>query len=287
MRHIDDEEQGAPYSDSRRKYARMSNEELDRLFYLKEIRCTLYQTLQQAYKNPWAMQQGELLNAKSRQRAEWLFATHMLTSYGQSIPQIEHLLESVPSSMQADELKDKREEMILKLAGTKAGNHWMKCIAEQNGWSYVAQYLCGEGSQISAEEMDNLLLAIDQISIMHDLLRGRGREYGLAFQSNNAESVEQIKQYCRHPEKAGKILRELHRFIDGRKNARTASMPVRAMMELRILTDRLPWEFYSKEFNFEGNNKSSYNDYTNKEKDNPFVDNNLYRTIVESFEDLK
>jgi hypothetical protein len=122
---------------------------------------------------------------------------------------------------------------------------------------------------------------------MHDLLRGRGRDYGLDYQSNSAESEQYIKQFCKDPAKASKILRELHRFIDGRNNAQKASMPVRAMMELKILTERLPWDFYSKEFSFESNNKSSYNDYTNCEKDNPFRDNKLYQTIELSYEDLK
>lgn len=287
MRSFDEEEQGAPYSGARRKYAQMSDEEIDRLFYLKPIRSTLYQLLQEAYKSPWINQEKELLNAKSHQRAEWLFATHLLTSYGQSLPQIAHLLQSVPVSMQTDELKDKREELILQLAGTTTGKHWMKCIAEKDGWRYVAQYLCGEGSKITGEEMSELLLTIDQISIMHDLLRGRGRDYGLDYQSNSAESEQYIKQFCKDPSKASKILRELHRFIDGRNNAQKASMPVRAMMELNILTERLPWDFYSKEFSFESNNKSSYNDYTNCEKDNPFRDNKLYQTIEQSYEDLK
>lgn len=287
MRSFEEEEQRAPYSAARRKYAQMSDEEIDRLFYLRPIRSTLYQLLQEASKSPWINQEKELLNAKSQQRAEWLFATHLLTSFGQSLPLIDHLLQSVPASMQADELKEKRQELILQLAGTPTGQHWMKCIAEKDGWRYVAQYLCGEGSQITGEEMSELLLTIDQISIMHDLLRGRGHQYGLDFQSNCAESEQYIKQFCKDPAKASKILRELHRFIDGRNNAQKASMPVRAMMELNILIERLPWEFYSKEFSFESNSKSSYNDYTNSEKPNPFKDNQLYRTIEQSYEDLK
>ena len=287
MRHIDDEELGAPYSGPRRKYAQMSDEEMDKLFYLNAIRSKLFDTMKQVYTATWQVNESTLLYANGDQRAKWMFASKMLGVYGQSIPQVKHLLNSVRPEMQEEELKDKRVELIMKLVSTKIGQHWMNTFDQEDGWKYVAQNLYGEANQLRSEEVDSFLLTIDQISIINDLLQGRGSKDRLGYNTNNAKSVEVIKHHCNkeYVDKAAKILVELHRYIDKAQKAKAASMPIRVLLDLKILRERLPWSFIKQEFGAQ-NNESSYNDYTNVYSPNihPYKGDKNYNLMMSDFE---
>ena len=288
MRDIDDEELGAPYSGPRRKYAQMSDEEMDKLFYLNAIRSKLFDTMKQVYTATWQVNESTLLYADGNQRAQWMFASKMLSVYGQSIPQVKHLLNSVRPEMQEQELIDKRVDLIMKLVGTKIGQHWMSNFDQEDGWKYVAQNLYGEANQLRADEVDSFLLTIDQISIINDLLRGRGSKYRLGYNTNNAKSVETIKHHCNkeYVDKAAKILVELHRYVDKAKKPKGASLPVRVLLDLKILRERLPWTFIKQEFGDQNNNESSYNEYTNIDSTDlhPYKGDSNYTLIKGDFE---
>ena len=275
----------APYTSSRREFTKLTDKEIDQLFYLTPIYEALFESIRSMGNQSWLTTEHTFLEADSNERAEWLFASRMLASHGASRPQVDYLLRSVPPTLQLDELKEKRNELIMRLVGTEAGKHWMKCIKTKAGWSYVARFLFGGNSKLTNDDVDSFLLTLDQIAMMHDMIMGRGKKYGFDFKPTNDENVEAIKQYCHNSDKAQKILQRLHLYIDKMKNPKGASRPVRAMMEAGVLTDRLPWELYEKEFGSDNNNKSSYNDYTNPDKPCPF-DDRLYLDMVKEFKEL-
>ena len=266
MRDRYEEDYEAPYSPSARHYANLSKQEMDKLFYLNSIRSTLFEIMKQVYSNTWQENESTLLYADGNQRAQWMFASKMLSVYGQSIPQVKHLLNSVRPEMQEEELKDKRVELIMKLVRTKIGQHWMNTFDQDDGWKYVAQNLYGEANQLRSEEVDSFLLTIDQISIINDLLQGRGSKYRLGYNTNNAKSVEVIKHHCNkeYVDKAAKILVELH----------------------KILRERLPWSFIKQEFGSDNNSDSSYNDYTNVYSPDihPYKGDKNYNLMMSDFE---
>ena len=275
MRDRYEEDYEAPYSPSARHYANLSKQEMDKLFYLNSIRSTLFEIMKQVYSSTWQENESTLLYADGNQRAQWMFASKMLSVYGQSIPQVKHLLNSVRPEMQEEELKDKRVELIMKLVRTKIGQHWMNTFDQEDGWKYVAQNLYGEANQLRSEEVDSFLLTIDQISIINDLLQGRGSKYRLGYNTNNAKSVEVIKHHCNkeYVDKAAKILVELHRYIDKAQKA-------------KILRERLPWSFIKQEFGSDNNSDSSYNDYTNVYSPDihPYKGDKNYNLMMSDFE---
>ena len=288
MRDRYEEDYEAPYSPSARHYANLSDQEMDKLFYLNSIRSKLFEIMKQVYSSTWQANESTLLYADGNQRAKWMFASKMLSVYGQSIPQVKHLLNSVRPEMQEDELRDKRVELIMKLVRTKIGQHWMNTFDQDDGWEYVAQNLYGEANQLRSEEVDSFLLTIDQISIINDLLQGRGSKYRLGYNTNNAKSVEVIKHHCNkeYVDKAAKILVELHRYIDKARKAKAASMPIRVLLDLKILRERLPWSFIKQEFGSDNNSDSSYNDYTNVYSPDihPYKGDKNYNLMMSDFE---
>ena len=275
----------APYTSSRREFTKLTDKEIDQLFYLTPIYEALFDSIRSMGTQSWHLTEQNVLDADSNERAEWLLASRMLASHGASRPQISYLLSSVPPTLQLDELKEKRNELIMRLVGTEAGKHWVKCIKTDTGWSYVARFLFGGNSRLSNDDVDSFLLALDQIAIMHDLIMGRGKKYGFDFKPTKDENLEAIRQYCHTKDNANKILQMLHLYIDRVKGPKGASRPVRAMMEAGVLKERLPWELYEKEFGSDNNNKSSYNDYTNPDKPCPF-DDSLYLDMVNEFKEL-
>ena len=264
MRDRYEEDYEAPYSPSARHYANLSDQEMDKLFYLNSIRSKLFEIMKQVYSSTWQANESTLLYANGDQRAKWMFASKMLGVYGQSIPQVKHLLNSVRPEMQEEELKDKRVELIMKLVSTKIGQHWMNTFDQDDGWEYVAQNLYGEANQLRSEEVDSFLLTIDQISIINDLLQGRGSKYRLGYNTNNAKSVEVIKHHC---------------------NKEYVAMPIRVLLDLKILRERLPWSFIKQEFGAQ-NNESSYNDYTNVYSPDmhPYKGDKNYNLMMSDFE---
>jgi hypothetical protein len=63
-------------------------------------------------------------------------------------------------------------------------------------------------------------------------------------------------------------------------------MPVRAMMAVGVLTERIPWSIYKQEFGEENNNKNSYNDYTNTDNPDSFKGEEFYESIKKEFKEL-
>lgn len=277
-------EEQAPHTTSRLEYANKSDKEIDQLFYLPPFYRALIISVRELASKTWELAEDVFINNDDK-RTEWLFASRALAFHGASIPKVRHLLKSVPPDMQLDTLKKKRMELITRLAGTEAGKHWMDCIRQPEGWVYAARFMCSPQSSLSAGDFDEFLLSLDQIAIIHDLIMGRGKKYGLDFRVQKNDNVEAVKQYCRKPEQASKILRLLHMYIDKAKKAKGASEPVRAAMDAGALIKRLPWELYEKEFGKDINNETSYNDYTNPDKKHQF-DDALYPLMVKDFKEL-
>lgn len=277
------EQDEAPYTSSRKSFAQLSDSELEQLFNLAPVRSLVHRYLQEESKNSWAVQESEFLHADSNKRTQWLFATHLLASYGMSIPQVAHQLKSVPPSLQLDVLTQKRSELITRFAGTEAGRHWMMCMKLADGWKYMAQYTDGDSSRLNLQEVENFLMMLDHIAIIHDLIKGRGRKYGLNFKAVNSESAEAFKQYCKHPEKAQLILDLLHQYIDGKDSPKRSSRPLRAALDADIFFECPPFTFINKEFGELCKiDKSSYYAYVDKQKECPY-DDELYHELVETF----
>lgn len=276
----------APYSSSRLKFTDLTDVEREKLFYLYPICQTVYDSMRKAGTEPWSSQEEDFLNADSNRRAEWLFGSRLLASYGSSIPQIRHLLDSTPPSLLLDELTERRDELIMRLAGTNAGQHWMKCMKMAGGWSYIARFVCGAESRLASDEVDSFFMTLDQIAIMHDLIKGRGKKYGFDFKPMNEESIEAFKGYCNSSKNAKAILELLHQKIDSKDTPKRSSRPIRAAIEAEAI-DRPPYDWFEKEFgDYCTNNKSSYNEYTNPSKD-PYNEDPLYNELVEAFRKFK
>ena len=275
----------APYTSSRKEFAELSDNDIEDYFNLSPLQETIYNSIRLKAEQPWEQQEMAFLDADANARAEWLFASRMLAMYGQSRPQIKFLLETTPPDLQLSELTSKRKELIMRLAGTVSGKQWFKCIKLKDGCKYIARFIYGAQSRLSQEDTDNFLLTLDQIGIIHDMIKGRGRKYRLGFEVVNTENVEAIKKYCKNPDKAQLIVTRLHRYIDKTKGAQGSSKVVRAMMDAGALKTRIPWEVYVKEFGNKNNNKSSYNEYTNPEQPSQFTDE-LYKEMVKEFKEF-
>ena len=277
----------APYTSARRDFAQLTDGEKERLFHLPAICQTVFLYLRQMAQTPWSVQETAFLDASSSQRAEWLFANRLLASYGSMKQHIQYTLDSTPPNLQLDELKEQLTALILQFAGTMAGKKWITHMkADRENWIYTARFMFSEASKLSTADHDEFFDALNKIALIHDLIKGRGRKYGINFRPTSDESVERIKQYCHSPQKAREILERLHKNIDRCKGAKYASMPVRAMMAVGVLTERLPWSLYEQEFGEENNNKNSYNDYTNADKEDPFKGEELYESMKKEFKEL-
>ena len=284
MRSFDEE---APHSTARKEFVNLSDSELNQTFDLTAIRSEVYGLIHNEGNKPWIIKERELLDANSDTRAEWIFATRLLASYGTSIPQVEHLLKTVPPPLILQMLSKKRADLINQFAGTEAGQHWMMCMKEQDGWKYVAQYAYGASGIQDSGLLDRFMLMLDQIAIIHDVINGRGRKYGFDLDIVSTESINATKQYCKHPENAHLILQLLHKRIDGQDTPKRSSRPIRAALASGAFCERPSYTWFDNEFgNSCKNDSSSYYSYTDMEKSNPYEDN-LYDEILNEFKTIK
>ena len=277
----------APFTQSRREFVTLTDSEHEQLFNLTPVRNEIHQFMCEESKKTWAIQEKEFLDRESDLRAQLLFSTQLLASYGISLPQVEHLLKSVPPPMQLEVLTQKRSELINKFAGTSAGKHWMMCMKMKGGWKYVAQYADGNDSRLNLAETEAFLLTLDNIAIIHDLIRGRAYKYGIDFKVISPKSVEEFKHCCKHPEKAQLILELLHKYIDGKDKPQRSARPMRAALESKALIEAPTWDFFKREF---GNlckiDKSSYYDYIDMVKDCPY-DDTLFKEQLDDFKKFR
>ena len=277
----------APFTKSRREFVTLTDSEHEQLFNLTPIRSEIHKFLSDESKKAWAIQEKEFLDRDSNLRAQLLFATQLLASFGISIPQIDHLLKSVPPPMQLEVLTQKRAELINKFAGTSAGKHWMMCMKTKGGWKYVAQYADGNNGQLNLAETETFLTMLDNIAIIHDLIRGRAYKYGIDFKVISPESVEEFKHCCKHPEKAQLILEKLHHYTDGKDKPQRSARPMRAALESGALIEAPTWDFVKREFGELCKiDKSSYYAYTDMDKDCPYNDT-LFHEILEDLKSYK
>ncbi len=276
----------APYSEARSKTSRLKEEDIRQLFDITELRQTLYDLLKKSLSLTWQNAQ-ELFDLEAEGRAEWVFASRLLSCYRTSVPQINYLLESTPPDLRLTELTQERDELISRLAGTMAGMRWMKHMRVNDGWRFMAIYLFGQQSRISQDNIQELFMAIDQIAILTDVLRGRGRKYGIDFKVFTDEAVKNFTPYCRQAPQARIILERLHKEIDGKDGPKRSTRPIRAAIEAGLFAERPPYEWFRQEFGeLCKNDRSSYYDYT-KEDCEKYDDDSLYQELVDSFRKLK
>ena len=88
----------APYTQSRREFVTLTDSEHEQLFNLTPIRNEIHQFMCDENKKAWAIQEKEYLDRESNLRAQMLFSTQLLASYGISLPQVEHLLKLCPDA---------------------------------------------------------------------------------------------------------------------------------------------------------------------------------------------
>ena len=228
----------------------------------------------------------QLFDLEAGGRAEWVFASRLLSCYKTSVPQINYLLESTPPDLRLTELTQERDELINRLAGTMAGMRWMKHMRANDGWRFMAIYLFGQQSRISQDDIQELFMTIDQIAILTDVLRGRGKIYGIDFKAFTDEAVKAFMQYCHDASKARLILEHLHKEIDGKDSPKRSTRPISAAIRAGLIVERPPYEWFNQEFGeLCKNDKTSYYAYT-KEDCTTYDDDILYKELVKQFREL-
>lgn len=275
----------APYSEARSRTPQINEENIRKLFDITELRKTLYALLRESLSPAWQNAQ-QLFDPDAEGRAEWVFASRLLSCYKTSVPQINYLLESTPPELRLTELTQERDELISRLAGTMAGMRWMKHMRANDGWRFMAIYLFGQQSRISQDDIQELFMTIDQIAILTDVLRGRGKIYGIDFKAFTDEAVEAFKPYCRDTSQARAILDELHEKTDGKDSPKRSCRAISAAIRAGLFYERPPFEWFKKEFGELCKiDKSSYYDYT-KEDGDKYDDDTLFKELVKAFRKL-
>ena len=275
----------APYSEARSRTPQINEKDIRQLFDITELRKTLYALLRESLSPAWQNAQ-QLFDPDAEGRAEWVFASRLLSCYKTSVPQINYLLESTPPELRLTELTQERDELISRLAGTMAGMRWMKHMRANDGWRFMAIYLFGQQSRISQDDIQELFMTIDQIAILTDVLRGRGKIYGIDFKAFTDEAVKAFKQYCHDASKARLILEHLHKEIDGKFSPKRSTRPISAAIRAGLIVERPPYEWFNQEFGeLCKNDKTSYYAYT-KEDCTTYEDDILHKELVKQFREL-
>lgn len=275
----------APYSEARSKTSRLKEEDIRQLFDITELRKTLYGLLKESLSLTW-QNALPLFDLEAEGRAEWVFASRLLSCYRTSVPQINYLLESTPPDLRLSELTQERDELISRLAGTMAGMRWMKHMRANDGWRFMAIYLFGQQSRISQDDIQELFMTIDQIAILTEVISGRGRKYGIDFKAYTDEAVKNFMPYCHQASQARTILERLHKEIDGKNSPKRSMRAIRAAIEAGLFEERPPYEWFRQEFGeLCKNDKTSYYDYIS-EKCDSYDDDSLYQELLDSFRKL-
>lgn len=276
-----------PYSSARRDFTRINDVKvIEQLFDLDTLRCSLFEQRKETEQQDWGEMKQLLLNASDSKRAELLFSHRLLASYGSSMAQIRYMLDSTPPLQWQDVITDRRQELIDRMAGTEAGKHWMRCMKQEDGWKFTAIFLWSEKSKVTSEAIDLFFLMLDEISILTDLLMGRGKEYGVDFMPKEKIEYSVMRNYMYVDEDNVKeVLRLLRTSIEGKDKPKSIVMPIRAAIEAGVIS-RLTYEDFKKVFDPEGKvSKSTFNDYTNH-NNIPYQNDPAYNALFEKFRAL-
>ena len=246
----------------------------------------------------------QLFDLEAEGRAEWVFASRLLSCYRTSVPQINYLLESTPPDLRLSELTQERDELISRLAGTMAGMRWMKHMRVNDGWRFMAIYLFGQQSRISQDDIQELFMTktaqyadviLPGVSYAEkegtfsntEVISGRGRKYGIDFKAYTDEAVKNFMPYCHQASQARTILERLHKEIDGKDSPKRSMRAIRAAIEAGLFEERPPYEWFRQEFGeLCKNDKTSYYDYIS-EKCDSYDDDSLFQELLDSFRKLK
>ena len=257
-----------PYTYSRSVFNDMDSAAIKQIFDLDSLREKLYDRKEKAREGGWEKMRQILINTSSAERAEMLFAEKLLTTYGTSMPQIRYLLSSTPPELYQEEITQERKNLIDSMGGTMIGKHWIRCMKQPDGWTFTARRIWDENSQFTSAEIDNFFTALDEISIITDLLEGRGDIYGISislYPEIRAVPTD-IYKLCTFREKAFMLISKLQELTHNRSSAKLIVMPTRAAIDLGVL-HRPTYEQFLAAFNLDPKlvSKSSYNNYTNTE----------------------
>lgn len=257
-----------PYTYSRSVFNDMDSAAIKQIFDLDSLREKLYDRKEKAREGGWEKMRQILINTSSAERAEMLFAEKLLTTYGTSMPQIRYLLSSTPPELYQEEITQERKNLIDSMGGTMIGKHWIRCMKQPDGWTYTARRIWDEKSQFSSSEIDNFFIALDEISILTDLLEGRGDVYGISIslKPEKKAAASDFDDLCLYKEKGYILTSKLQELISGKTSKRLIVMPIRAAMDAGVLS-RPTYEQFLAAFNLDPKvvSKSSYNNYTNTE----------------------
>lgn len=257
-----------PYTSSRSEFNDMDRAAIKQVFDLDSLRKQLYDRNEEVRKGGWEKMRQILINTSSSERAELLFAEKLLTTYGSSMPHIRYLLNSTPPDLNQQEITQVRKDLIDSMGGTMIGKHWIRCMKQPDGWTFTARRIWDENSQFTSAEIDNFFTALDEISIITDLLEGRGDIYGISislYPEIRAVPTD-IYKLCTFREKAFMLISKLQELTHNRSSAKLIVMPTRAAIDLGVL-HRPTYEQFLAAFNLDPKlvSKSSYNNYTNTE----------------------
>lgn len=257
-----------PYTSSRSEFNDMDRAAIKQVFDLDSLRKQLYDRNEEVRKGGWEKMRQILINTSSSERAELLFAEKLLTTYGSSMPHIRYLLNSTPPDLNQQEITQVRKDLIDSMGGTMIGKHWIRCMKQPDGWTFTARRIWDENSQFTSAEIDNFFTALDEISIITDLLEGRGDIYGISislYPEIRAVPTD-IYKLCTFREKAFMLISKLQELTHNRNSAKLIVMPTRAAIDLGVL-HRPTYEQFLAAFNLDPKlvSKSSYNNYTNTE----------------------
>ena len=275
-----------PYSSARRDFTRIDDTKvIEKLFDIDTLRRSLFEQRKDNDQRDWAEIRQLLLKASDSKRAELLFTHRLLASYGSSMAQIRYMLDSTPPQQWQDVITDRRQELIDRMAGTEAGKHWMRCMKQEGGWKFTAIFLWNEKSKVTSEAIDLFFLMLDEISILTDLLMGRGEDYGIDFIPKVQVESSFMRNYIYVDEsEIQNVMQLLRTSIVGKDKPKLMVMPIRAAMDAGVLT-RPTYEEFKRVFDPDGKvSKSTYNENTNPE--NKPYDGIAYDTLVQKFKDL-
>lgn len=255
-----------PYTSSRSEFNDMDSAAIKQVFDLDSLRKQLYDRKEEAREGGWEKMRQILINTSSAERAELLFAEKLLTTYGSSMPHIRYLLNSTPPDLYQQEITQERKDLIDNMGGTMIGKHWIRCMKKPDGWTFTARRIWDENSQFTSAEIDNFFTDLDEISILTDLLEGRGDMYGISVSLEPVirAAPTEIYKLCTFREKAFMLISKLQELTHNRNSAKLIVMPTRAAIDLGVL-HRPTYEQFLAAFNLDSKlvSKSSYNNYTN------------------------
>ncbi len=189
---LDNYAPSANFSDTLQKFINQLYENADRLFSIGWLRKRLWQEVQ---KQVTAIEAGE--NGHYREAFyggyEQLFAFYLTRYYRQSLTEIESIvINKTGDTNLIDELLIKRTSEIRELSYISFAYNWNNLRDNDVAWRKLAHKIPFSNS-IRHKEIKQFFCLIDSISIITDIICGRGDWYGIHIDASDIEAYKQRK----------------------------------------------------------------------------------------------